>query len=134
MTVYEHELMKIFGDSELLSADTVSSGKTMISKIGADLRAKIQVVTSGHANHYDALKVSIIKRNEGVVDEQRFKFSDIIGIHDGIAPYIWEYNATDIKWYKYRPTAFDYEDIQNAVEGYISMFADETMGMDSQTM
>ena len=30
MTVYEHELMKIFGDSELLSADTVSSGKTMI--------------------------------------------------------------------------------------------------------
>ena len=134
MTVYEHELMKIFGDSELLSADTVSSGKTMISKIGADLRAKIQFVTSGHANHYDALKVSIIKRNEGVVDEQRFKFSDIIGIHDGIAPYIWEYNATDIKWYKYRPTGFDYEDIQNAVEGYISMFADETMNMGSQSM
>ena len=73
MTVYEHELMKIFGDSELLSADTVSSGKTMISKIGADLRAKIQFVTSGHANHYDALRVSIIKRNEGntIYDKDR---------------------------------------------------------------
>ena len=52
----------------------------MMSKIGEDLRAKIEFVTTGHANHYDALKVSIIKRNEGVVDEQRFKFSDIIGI------------------------------------------------------
>lgn len=134
MTVYEHELMKIFGDSELLSEDTVSSGKTMISKIGADLRAKIQFVTSGYANHYDALKVSIINRNEGVVDEQRFKFSDIIGIHDDVAPYIWEYNATDIKWYRYHPTGIDYEDIQGAVEGYISMFADEAMNIGSQSM
>lgn len=61
MTFYEKELRKIFGDSMLLSADTVSFGKTMMSKIGDDLRTKIQFVTSGHADHYDALKVSIIK-------------------------------------------------------------------------
>ena len=134
MTFFEKELKKIFGDSDLLTADTVSSGKTMISKIGAELRAKIQFVTSGHANHYDALKVSIIKRNEGVVDEQRFKFSDIIGIHDDVSPYIWEYSATDIKWYRYYPTSIDYDDIQGAVEGYISMFADESMDIGRQSM
>jgi len=134
MTFYEKELKKIFGDSDLLTADTVSSGKTMISKIGAELRAKIQFVTSGHANHYDALKVSIIKRNEGVVDEQRFKFSDIIGIHDEVSPHIWEYSATDIKWYRYHPTGIDYDDIQGAVEGYISMFADESMDIGRQSM
>ena len=40
MIFYEKELMSIFGDSEVLSADTVSSGKMMISKIGKDIRAK----------------------------------------------------------------------------------------------
>ena len=134
MTFYEKELLKIFGDSELLSADTVSSGKTMISKIGGDLRAKIQFVTSGHANHYDALKVSIIKRNEGIVDEQRFKFSDIIGVQDGVSPHIWEYSATDIKWCGYHPIGFDYDAIQGAVEGYVSMFADEAMDMGGISM
>ena len=134
MTFYEKELRKIFGDSMLLSADTVSFGKTMMSKIGDDLRAKIQFVTSGHADHYDALKVSIIKRNDGVVDEQRFKFSDIIGIKDGVSPHIWEYNATDIKWYGYRPTGLDYDSIQSTVEGYISMFADESLDFDVQSL
>ena len=134
MTFYEKELLKIFGDSELLSADTVSTGKTMISKIGGDLRAKIQFVTSGHANHYDSLKVSIIKRDGGVVDEQRFKFSDIIGVQDGVSPHIWEYSATNINWYGYCPTGFDYEAIQGAVEGYISMFAEQTENMGGMTM
>ena len=134
MTFYEKELKKIFGDSMLLSADTVSFGKTMMSKIGEDLRAKIEFVTSGHANHYDALKVSIIKRNEGVVDEQRFKFSDIIGIQDGVSPHVWEYNASDIKWYGYQPISFDYDAIQDSVEGYISMFADETLDFDMDSM
>ena len=134
MDYFEHEMQMFFGESALLSADTVFSHRAMVSDIGKDLRAKVEFINTKIASQYDALKLSIINRTMGVVDTQTFKFSDIIGIHDGIAPYIWEYNATDIKWYKYRPTAFDYEDIQNAVEGYISMFADETMGMDSQTM
>lgn len=45
MTFYEKELKKIFGDSMLLSADTVSFGKTMMSKIGEDLRLR------RHSNH-----------------------------------------------------------------------------------
>ena len=129
MTFYEQELRRIFGDSEMLSADTVSSGKTMISKIGEELRVKIQFATSGYADHYSGLRVSIINRTEGVVDEQYFKFSDIIGIHNEVAPHIWEYSATDIKWYRYQPTALDYEKIKDSVEGYLSMFADESMDM-----
>ena len=134
MTFYEQELRRIFGDSELLSADTVSSGKTMISKIGEDLRVKIQFATSGYADHYSGLRVSILNRTEGVVDEQYFKFSDIIGIHNEVAPHIWEYNASDIKWYRYQPTDQDYGKIQEEVEGYISMYADETMDMGFQSM
>lgn len=134
MTFYEKELLTIFGDSQLLSADTVSFGKTMISKIGENLRAKIEFVTSGHAKHYDTLNVSIINRTEGVVDSQRFKISDIIGIQNGNSPHIWEYTPTDIGWYNYRLTGHDYEKIQGVIEGYISMYADETLAFDIESM
>ena len=36
MTYFEHEMEVLFGDSEYLSADTVFSNKTMISKISED--------------------------------------------------------------------------------------------------
>lgn len=39
-TFYENQLKRMFGESELLSADTIFSGKAMISKIGEDLRCK----------------------------------------------------------------------------------------------
>ena len=43
---YERQLQRIFGESELLSADTMFAGKAMISDIGGDLRAKVEFVTA----------------------------------------------------------------------------------------
>ena len=136
MTFYEQELMKIFGDSMLLSADTTSSGKTMISKIGKDLRAKIQFVTTNVADNYDTLKVSIINRTEGVIDEQRFRLVDIMGVKNGVAPHVWECSHEKTDWYRYHPTDSDYEKIQAQVEGYIEMFADvqQTQGFEMSMM
>ena len=54
MTFYEQELEKIFGDSEFLSADTVITGKTLITKIGEDLRAKLDFVTINVHKQYEA--------------------------------------------------------------------------------
>ena len=52
---YEIQLKRMFGDSELLSADTIFSGKTMVSKIGDDLRDKVEFVTA---------RVSIVLENK----------------------------------------------------------------------
>ena len=130
MTFYEKELMTIFGDSEVLSADTVSSGKMLISKIGKDIRAKIYFTTTSVADNYDALMVKIINRRDGVIDEQRFNFGELLGIKNEVAPHIWQCSINKIDWYRYKPTDSDYEKIQSAVEGYIEMFADEDMYMD----
>lgn len=130
MTFYEKELMTIFGDSEVLSADTVSSGKMLISKIGKDIRAKIYFTTTGVADNYDALMVKIINRREGIIDEQRFNFVELLGIKNEVAPHIWQSSIDKTDWYRYKPTDRDYEKIQSAVEGYIEMFADEDMYMD----
>ena len=52
MTFYEKELHRLFDDSERISMDTVFAGKTMITKIGEDLRAKVQFVNTKISGQY----------------------------------------------------------------------------------
>lgn len=134
MTAFEREMRKIFGDSENLSSDTLFFNKVMLSPIGENLRAKVEFITTGIADHYDTLKLSIINKTEGAVDIQLFKFVDIIGQKSGYAPYIWA-DRGDVDWYIGRPNSKDYESIRETVEGYIEMYADQDMRYDSsQTM
>ena len=90
MTVFEKEMRKIFGEFELLSADTLFTNKVMLSPIGENLRAKVEFVSMNEADHYNTLRLSIINRTEGVVDTQAFKFKDIIGIKNGYEPHLWD--------------------------------------------
>ena len=106
MTYYEKELHMLFDDSERISADTVFAGKTMITKIGEDLRAKVQFVNTKISGQYDALRLTIINRHEGTVDSETLKFSDIIGMKGDRAPHVWD-DGERVDWYIYRPTAYD---------------------------
>ncbi len=133
MTVFEREMRKIFGDSENLSADTLFSNKVMITPISENLRAKVEFITTGVADHYDSLKLSIINKTEGAVDIQLFKFVDIIGEKSGYAPHIWNCRG-DVDWYIGRPNAKDYESIRETVEDYIGMYSDQEMHHGGQTM
>ncbi len=133
MTFFEKELHRLFDDSEKLSEDTVFAGKTMITKIGEDLRAKVQFVSTNVSAQYDALRLTIINRREGKVDSETFKFNDILGMKDGRAPHIWE-DGQRVDWYIYHPTAYDYNLISDAVEDYISMYADPNFGFGGMDM
>lgn len=124
MTFFEKELHRLFDDSERISEDTVFAGKTMITKIGEDLRAKVQFVSTNIAAQYDALRLTIINRHEGAVDTETFKFKDIIGMKGERAPHIWA-DGQRVDWYIYHPTAYDYNLISDVVEDYISMYADQ---------
>lgn len=130
LTFYEKELHRLFEDSERISADTVFAGKTMITKIGEDLRAKVQFVNTKISGQYDALRLTIINRHEGTVDSETFKFSDIIGMKGDRAPHVWD-DGERVGWYIYKPTAYDYNLISDAIEDYISMYADQGYCFDS---
>ncbi len=133
MTVFEREMRRIFGESSYLSADTLFTNKVMLSPIGENLRAKVEFVTSGVVDHYNALKLSIINRTEGIVDTQVFKFKDIIGMKNGQEPHIWaDYDR--VAWYMYTPTPSDMDNIQNEIEEYIGMYADQGIHYDGQLM
>ena len=121
---YERQLKRMFGDSEVLSADTVFAGKAMVSKISADLRAKIEFVTARVSGQYEGLKLSIINKNEGLIDSQTFMFHEIIGLK-GTArdrkPHVWDDNGK-ASWFGYEPTASEFENIASKVEDYVEMY------------
>ena len=133
---YERQLQRIFGESELLSADTVFAGKAMISDIGGDLRAKVEFVTARVSGQYEGLKLSIINRKEGLVDSQSFMFHEIIGLKGAARdrkPHIWDDNGK-AQWFGYEPTDSEFERIQGKVESYIEMYADQEMHYGGQMM
>lgn len=131
MNFYEKEMRKLFAENELLK-DARFCGKTCLARLDDDLRVKLRFVTTGIADQYDAIKLSIINRTDGAVDQQTFLFSDIIGKQrrnggDLIRPHIWEYRD-DPCWY-IPITQSDREQIKDAVLGYVAMYQDTDMGM-----
>ena len=93
---YERQMRRMFGDSEVLSADTIFAGKAMVSKISDDLRAKVEFVTARVSGQYEGLKLSIINRNEGLIDSQTFMFHEIIGLKGAARdrkPHIWDVSS-----------------------------------------
>ena len=126
---YERQLQRMFSDIDTDSADTIFAGKAMLSKISDDLRAKVEFITGRVAGQYEGLKLSIINKNEGVIDSQTFMFHEIIGLKGAARdrkPHIWDDNGKAI-WFGYEPTPSEFENIGSKVEEYIDMYADLEM-------
>ena len=123
---YERQLKRMFSDIGSQSTDTVFAGKAMLSKISDDLRAKVEFVTGRMASQYEGLKLSIIHKNEGIIDSQSFMFHEIIGLKGAARdrrPHVWDDNGK-AAWFGYEPTTTELETIGSKVEDYISMYAD----------
>lgn len=107
-------------------------------------RAKIQFVTTGIANQYSALRLTVLNRQEGDVDNLLLRFSDLFGkkmvnnpnFRDGVIPHIWD-DYGKVSWYVYHPTRQDYEVLSDAVSDYLEVFQDISQSADrawEQTM
>ncbi len=111
----------------------VFAGRACYLDLGGDNRAKLLFTTMGYADHYEALKVTILNRMDGEVDTLVFRFGDIWGskpvanpnFPSGVKPYIWIYNGK-IEWYAYRPTDSDFRQLAAAVSGYLGVFTDRS--------
>ena len=79
MTFYEQELQKLFGGDKLF-AHTRIVGNTCYGRLTDDIRVKINFQTGIVASHYDRLKVTLLNRNEGVIDNMVLRFRDLWGI------------------------------------------------------
>ena len=138
MTFFERELRKIV---QPIYPDAVFVGRACYVRLSEMNRAKLQFVTCGMADRYEAIQMTILNRNDGQVDALRLRFADLWGKGRTDNPYIrrsgpyaWTDNGqTD--WYAYRPTAADYETLTNAVSSYLEVFQEQTAAQQwQQTM
>lgn len=134
MNGFEKELRGMFAGSSILY-DPKFCGKTMIARLDDQKLAKISFSTTGHADHYTGLHVSIINKNTGPVDSQMFKFVDIIGKKSEISgsksdPHMWD-DGREPRWYTPVSIA-DKALISDTVQDYVEMFQDQSEALSMQ--
>lgn len=109
-------------------------GNAMYIPLGENNRLKIFFTTLGYADHYEALSISAVDKNSGVIDKNTIKFADVWGkkkvsnpnFKDGITPYIWKY-GNDVSWYVYTPTPRDMEQLAEQISDYAELFMEQSM-------
>ena len=126
---FEQELGRLFGDGQVIRNPTYS-GRSCFGTLGKDLRVRARFITTGYADHYDSLKITVLNRTDGPVDTLVLKLKDLLGkksvpgnpnFREGVSPHIWD-NYGKQEWYAYHPTAADYETIRQAAGQYLDVF------------
>ena len=129
---FERELGRVFGDGQVIRNPTYS-GRSCFGTLGKDLRVRARFITTGYADHYDSLKITVLNRTDGPVDTLVLKLKDLLGMKKvpgnpnfphGVAPHIWD-DSGKAQWYAYRPTIADYETIRQAAGDYLDVFREE---------
>ena len=136
MTFFEKELRKIV---EPNYPDATFVGRACYVRLSEMNRAKIQFTTCGTADHYEALQLTILNRNDGQVDTLRLRFKDVLGtkqvnnpnFRNGVAPHAWTYNGKT-EWYAYLPISQDYQKLSNAVNDYLEIFQEQVQTASTQ--
>ena len=128
LTFFEQELRKIVGPRY---PEATYVGRACYVRLDEMKRAKIQFTTCGIADHYEALRISILNRHDGQVDTLLLRFSDVWGKGqvDNFyikqkGPYIWTYDGKT-EWYAYHPNIGAYRQLTEAVGNYLDIFQDQ---------
>ena len=133
MTVYESELRKLFENSDLMDRHRFS-GRVCVGELGKDLRVRAEFLSTCVANQYDAIRLTVLNRTEGVVDRTTLRFKDVWGkkpvpgnpnFRSGVLAHLWD-DRGDVDWYAYHPSAADYDSLRQAIGQYLSMFRERT--------
>ena len=134
MTFFEQELRKLFGHDTVF-ADARFAGNVCYGRLNEDVRIKARFVTCGYADHYEALKVTLINRREGEIDSSLLRFRDLWGMKqtcnsnfgEGVSPHIWSDHGK-VGWDAYQPGKADYQRLKDAVQTYLAVFQEPVQG------
>ncbi|WP_325213496.1 DUF7768 domain-containing protein [Oscillibacter sp.] len=133
MNFFEGELRKLFGDSDAISAPSFA-GRACLGTLGKNLRVRAEFVTTGMADHYNALKIKVLNRTEGEVDTLLLRFQDVWGkkpvpgnpnFRSGVSPHIWICDGKP-EWYVWSPAPADRERLLQQVRQYLEPFRERT--------
>ena len=128
MTKFEQELRRMF-DHDAVFPHTRFVGNACYGRLTDQIRVKICFQTGRIADQYDRLNVTLLNRNEGVIDNMVLKFQDIWGrkkvsnpnFREGVFAHLWK-DGNAVDWYVYHPTEADYQKLAGAVKTYLEVF------------
>ena len=109
--------------------------------LDASRQVRAEFVTMGHADHYEALRVTLLDNDLGVVDKLTLRLKDVWGkkaipnnpyLKSGVTPHIWV-NDDKTDWYAYHPTPADYQVIRQATSDYLSAFRERVPEHDTRS-
>lgn len=138
MTRYEQELRKLFDGSDLMDRPQYS-GRVCVGELGKDLRVRAEFFSAHVADQYDAIRLTVLNRKEGVVDRTLLQFKDVWGkkpvpsnpnFRSGVMPHLWDDHG-DVDWYVYHPSVADYDSLRQAIGQYGWMRGSFRAWMDS---
>ena len=130
MTLYEQELRKLFEHSDFVDRPQFS-GRVCVGDLGKDLRVRAEFLSTHISSQYDAIRLTVLNRTEGVVDRTLLRFQDVWGkkqvpnnpnFRSGVIPHLWD-DYGKVEWYAYHPTAADYAALRDGVGQYLSASA-----------
>ena len=105
---FEQELRKLFGDGKIIH-DPVFVGRVCVGGLDAGRQVRAEFVTMGYADHYAALRLTLLDNDLGVVDKLTLRLKDVWGkkeipnnpyLKSGVNPHIWV-NDDKVDWYAY---------------------------------
>lgn len=96
-------------------------GRACIARLTETTTVKAAFTTLGVAENYPAIRITVLNRSEGKIDEIVIRFSDHWAGKDTI--HAWTYRG-ESEWYNYHPTTADYTKIAKAITDYLENFAD----------
>ena len=126
---FEQELRKLFADGAVIH-DPVFVGRACLGGLDRNRQVRAEFVTLGHADHYAALRLTLLDSNQGVVDKLTLRFKDVWGkqkipnnpyLRDGVDPHIWV-DGDRIDWYAYHPSQEDYRQLRQMASDYVETF------------
>ena len=129
VTAFEQELRKIVSPRY---PDAAYVGRACYVRLSEMNQAKVEFISTHIASQYDALRLTILNRDEGTVDNLVLRFSDLLGkkhtsnpnFRDGVIPHLWD-NYTKVAWYVYQPSSRDYQELSDAVGSYLEVFQEQ---------
>ena len=127
MNFFEQELRRFTGKTTAFkSCKALCAGRACFILLSGNRRARLEFVTSGVADHYDALQVTILSTTDGKIDCLRFRFSDFFatrktGCSGTCCPHIWV-GCGEAEWYV-APTAAEIAGLAQAAHDYVMLFA-----------
>ena len=79
MNFFEQELRRFTGKTTAFEpCKALYAGRACFIPLSGSRRARLEFVTSGVADQYDALQITILSTTDGKIDCLRFRFKDFL--------------------------------------------------------